>query len=65
MLDDSQPKYINSPETPVYTKGRNLYGLNFAKDACRDSEGTRVPGGRWSVPIPKTHHTHRKLTEAL
>jgi len=29
--DDSQPKYINSAETPVYTKGRHLYGLNFAR----------------------------------
>lgn len=31
VKDDKKPKYINSAETPVYFKGNNLYGLNFAK----------------------------------
>ena len=37
VLDDSKPKYINSPENIVYSKGRNLFGLNIAKksDASR------------------------------
>jgi len=32
---DQQPKYLNSPETPIYSKGRTLYGLNLAKNALR------------------------------
>lgn len=31
VLDDSKPKYINSPEGIVYSKGRNLFGLNVAR----------------------------------
>lgn len=31
VLDDSKPKYINSPENVVYSKGRHLFGLNIAK----------------------------------
>lgn len=34
VLDDSKPKYINSPENVVYSKGRHLFGLNVAKKDC-------------------------------
>ena len=34
VLDDSKPKYINSPENIVYSKGRHLFGLNVAKKDC-------------------------------
>ena len=35
VLDKSEPKYMNSPETPVYSKRRVLYGLNLAKKSKR------------------------------
>jgi DNA primase len=35
------PKYLNSPETPVYHKGSNLYGLNWARNAIR-RDGTAL-----------------------
>ncbi len=41
ILGDGQPKYINSPETPAYTKGQHLYGLDLARDAIR-KEGFAV-----------------------
>ena len=38
IREDDEPKYINSPETPVYNKSRVLYGLYHAKNAIRSRE---------------------------
>ncbi len=35
MEADQVPKYLNSPETPIYSKGRTLYGLNLSKAGIR------------------------------
>lgn len=36
VLDDSKPKYLNSPDTLVFKKSRNLFSLNFAKSETKD-----------------------------
>jgi DNA primase len=35
---DDNPKYLNSPDTPIYTKGKLLFGLNVTKDVIRERE---------------------------
>jgi len=49
------PKYINSPETALYTKGKNLYGFNLAKDAVRDNDFVVVVEGYLDCIIPYQH----------
>lgn len=45
VMDDSMPKYLNSPETEIFSKRKNLYGLYFARDSIRtNNEAILVEG---------------------
>ena len=52
VLDEALPKYINSPETPIYTKGKNLYGLHLAKDSIRETDLVVVVEGYLDFIMP-------------
>jgi DNA primase len=45
VMDDQMPKYMNSPETPVYSKTRLLYGLHAAKTHCRSKGVVHIVEG--------------------
>jgi DNA primase len=49
IIGDGEPKYLNSPETPLFHKGRNLYGLNLAQKSARDSNQIVVVEGYMDV----------------
>ncbi|HTV02929.1 MAG TPA: DNA primase [Luteitalea sp.] len=49
MADDQVPKYLNSPETPLYTKGRVLYGLHLSKHAIRKAGSVVMMEGYFDV----------------
>ena len=48
-LDDSQPKYLNSPQTPVFDKSSILYGIDRAKGAIRDKKLAVIVEGYMDV----------------
>jgi len=52
ILDNSQPKYINSPETPIYNKGRHLYGLNFSKGHIKEKDYAIIVEGYLDLIVP-------------
>src|SRR3989338_2930956 len=49
VMDDTLPKYINSPETAVYKKGQHLYGLNFAKACIKERNFAIITEGYLDV----------------
>ena len=55
VLDQSEPKYLNSPETPVFEKGRELYGLFQARQAIREAGQIVVVEGYMDVVALAQH----------
>jgi len=45
IIGESEPKYLNSPETPLYVKGRHLFGFNRAKEAIRKQNKALIVEG--------------------
>jgi DNA primase len=55
VLDRGEPKYLNSPETPVFSKGRELYGLFEGRDAIRSKNYALVVEGYMDVVMLAQH----------
>ena len=55
VLDDSLPKYINSPQTPIFDKGSSLYGIDRAKSAIRKKNSVIIVEGYMDVLIAHQH----------
>jgi len=55
VLDDGEPKYLNSPETPLFAKGRELYGLFQARPAIRAAGKVVVVEGYMDVVALAQH----------
>ena len=49
IIGEGEPKYLNSPESPIYVKGRNLYGLARAKNAIRRDETLIIVEGYFDL----------------
>jgi DNA primase len=54
-LDDSLPKYLNSPQTPLFDKGTVLYGLDQARRAIRDANEVIIVEGYMDVLAAHQH----------
>ena len=55
IISDSLPKYINSPETLIYKKGKNLYNVNFAKESIRRKKRVIIVEGYTDVLIAQQY----------
>ncbi len=58
VLDDSLPKYLNTPETPIFNKSTTLYGLNSSFNAIREKGRAVIVEGYMDWLALKTHGVH-------
>ncbi len=61
VLSDEKPKYLNSPETPLFQKGRELYGLYEANQRIRDIENLIVVEGYMDVAVLSENDIHNAV----
>ena len=54
-MDERPPKYLNSPETRLYNKGRNLFGLSHSRDAIRKRGNAVLVEGYMDCIVPFQH----------
>jgi len=64
VFDDSLPKYLNSPETPIFHKGRELYGLFQARHQLKDMERMYIVEGYMDV-LALAQHGIRNVVASL
>jgi len=64
VFDDSLPKYLNSPETPIFHKGRELYGLFQARHQLKDMERIYIVEGYMDV-LALAQHGIRNVVASL
>ena len=55
ILDQGEPKYLNSPETPLFEKGREVFGLPQARETCRQTDTVIVVEGYMDVVALAQH----------
>ncbi len=52
IIGEGEPKYLNSPETSVYTKGQHLFGLGYSRDSIRNKDFAILVEGYLDFLIP-------------